>query len=154
MSRHLRPSPLTPSMTNETHRARTPSQNRSLNPSRSQRRKTRRSQAFQGSYRFNDEQSLLYVQVFKDNNTLGARAAHNHTIRSTNWTGELTRNGAGTDCRVSLTLPVEGLVVDEPQMRRRVGYNDEISDNQRAEIRGHMLADNQLNINAPPDDDL
>ena len=32
-------------------------------------------------------------------------------------------------------------------MRRRVGYDDDIADNQRAEIRGHMLADNQLNIN-------
>ncbi len=101
----------------------------------------------QGVYRFNDQQSLLYVQVFKDNSTLGARFAHNHAIRSTNWTGVLERIGAGTDCRVSLELPVEGLVVDEPQMRRRVGYDDDIADNQRAEIRGHMLADNQLNIN-------
>ena len=104
----------------------------------------------QGVYRFNDQQSLLYVQVFKDNSTLGARFAHNHAIRSTNWTGVLERVGAGTDCRVSLELPVEGLIVDEPQMRRRVGYDDDISDNQRAEIRGHMLADNQLNINAHP----
>ena len=104
----------------------------------------------QGVYRFDDQQSLLYVQVFKDNSTIGARFAHNHAIRSTNWTGVLERVGTGTDCRVSLELPVEGLVVDEPQMRRRVGYDDEISDNQRAEIRGHMLADNQLNINAHP----
>ena len=104
----------------------------------------------QGVYRFNDQQSLLYVQVFKDNSTLGARFAHNHAIRSTNWTGVLERIGAGTDCRVSLELPVEGLIVDEPQMRRRVGYDDEIADNQRAEIRGHMLAENQLNIDAHP----
>ena len=32
-------------------------------------------------------------------------------------------------------------------MRRRVGYNDEISDN-HCRRSGHMLADNQLNINA------
>jgi hypothetical protein len=104
----------------------------------------------QGNFSFSDQASLLYVQVFKDPNTLGARFAHNHAIRSTGWRGSLERIGNGTDCSVTLELPVSGLVVDEPAMRRRVGYDDEISDNQRQEIRGHMTAENQLNIDQYP----
>jgi hypothetical protein len=104
----------------------------------------------QGRFTFSDTASLLYVQVFKDENTLGARFAHNHAIRSTGWQGSLTRAGQGIDCTVNLELPVEGLVPDEPEMRRRVGYDDEISVDQRQEIRGHMVAENQLNLDTHP----
>ena len=65
----------------------------------------------QGSYRFNDEQSLLYVQVFKDNNTLGVRFKHNHAIRSTNWTAS-PRATAPEPTAGEPDALVEGLVVD------------------------------------------
>ena len=87
-SRHLRPSPLTPSMTSEIHRARTPSRNRSPNPSRSQRPKTRRSQAFKAATVSTTSRAYCTSKSSRTT-TRSGRFKHNHAIRSTNWTGEL-----------------------------------------------------------------
>ena len=40
-------------------------------------------------YFFDDAQSLLYVQVYKDPNALASGLAHNHVMRATNWTGDV-----------------------------------------------------------------
>ena len=99
-----------------------------------------------GEYDFDDADSLLYVQVFRDESAFASGFAHNHAIRASNWQGELSYpNGLAQDCELTVSLPVNELIVDEPQMRRRVGYDDELSQSQRNEIRGHMLAENQLN---------
>ena len=99
-----------------------------------------------GDYDFDDADSLLYVQVFKDESAFASGFAHNHAIRASNWEGQFSYpNGRAEDCALTVSLPVNELIVDEPQMRRRVGYDDELSQSQRNEIRGHMLAENQLN---------
>lgn len=104
-----------------------------------------------GNYDFDDADSLLYVQVFKDESAFAAGFAHNHAIRASNWEGQLSYPaGRAEDCELTVSLPVDDLIVDEPQMRRRVGYDDELSQSQRNEIRGHMLADNQLNAETFP----
>ncbi len=100
------------------------------------------------TYFFDDAQSLLYVQVFKDTSTLGSDFAHNHVMRATNWTGEAVFNPADISvCEMNFSLPVVDLAVDEDAMRDLVGYGDVINSSDRATIREHMLADNQLNAN-------
>mgnify|MGYP001057004743 CR=1 FL=1 len=97
-------------------------------------------------YFFDDAQSLLYVQVYKDPNALASNLAHNHVMRATNWTGNVIYNPESSDvCSMSFTLPVLDLAVDEDAMRDVVGYGDTISANDRATIREHMLDSNQLN---------
>lgn len=99
-----------------------------------------------GDYDFDDADSLLYVQVFKDESAFASGFAHNHAIRASNWEAQFSYpDGRAQDCQLTVSLPVNELIVDEPQMRRRVGYDDELSQSQRNEIRGHMLAENQLN---------
>ena len=97
-------------------------------------------------YTFSDAKSLLYVQVFKDPDTLLAAFAHNHVIRATNWTGELVYDPQSpSDCSLDFSLPVSGLIPDEDNMRDLVGYGDTISSSDRSTIQGHMLDTNQLN---------
>ena len=99
-------------------------------------------------YRFNDDVSLLYVQVFKNPNTLASDLAHNHVMRATNWEGYVTYNADDiSKCSMAFELPVWDLAVDEDAMRDYVGYGDSINSNDRTTIREHMLASNQLNAN-------
>ena len=98
------------------------------------------------TYNFSDAKSLLYVQVFKDPDTLLAAFAHNHVIRATNWTGELEYDPQSPkSCSLDFSLPVNGLIPDEDNMRELVGYGDTISNSDRSTIQGHMLDTNQLN---------
>ena len=98
------------------------------------------------TYYFDDAQSLLYVQVYKDPSALGSGLAHDHVMRATNWAGEVTYNvDYIEDCDMSFSLPVSDLAVDEDAMRELVGYGDTINSSDRSQIREHMLDDNQLN---------
>ncbi len=97
-------------------------------------------------YEFSDQQSLLYVQVFKDETAWGSGLAHNHVVRASNWSGRLFFDPNDlSSCEMEFSLSVDDLMVDEDTMRDVVGYNDTISSNDRSQIREHMLADNQLN---------
>ena len=104
------------------------------------------------NYIFGDEDSLLYVQVYKNLDAAASGLAHDHVMRSANWEGFATYNPEDiTKCSMGFTLPVEDLQVDEPAMREYVGYGDEISAEDRETIREHMLAEDQLNANAYSD---
>ena len=104
------------------------------------------------NYIFDDEDSLLYVQVYKNLDAAASGLAHDHVMRAASWEGFVTYNPEDiTKCSMEFTLPVQDLQVDEPAMREYVGYGDEISDEDRETIREHMLAEDQLNANAYSD---
>ena len=95
---------------------------------------------------FDDTESLLYIQVWKDESSLASGMAHNHVIRATNWTGSARYNKEDIDvCALEFSLDVDDLSVDEDAMREYVGYDDTISTNDRETIKGHMLSEGQLN---------
>ncbi len=103
------------------------------------------------NYSFDDNDSLLYVQVYKDPDTAAAGLAHDHVMRASNWNGDVSYNVADiSECSMQFSLPVIDLQVDEDVMREYVGYEDTISTSDRATIREHMLADNQLNADSFP----
>jgi len=103
------------------------------------------------NYSFDDADSLLYVQVYKDPDTAAAGLAHDHVMRASNWDGFVSYNVADIDaCAMQFSLPVIDLQVDEDVMREYVGYEDTISASDRATIREHMLAENQLNAAMNP----
>lgn len=100
-------------------------------------------------YDFDSETSLIYVQVFKDTSTIGSGFAHDHVMRADNFLGRVDYNEDDLSaCSIAFTLPVTELRVDEAGMRDLVGYGDEISQGDRTEIRGNMLASDQLNANS------
>ena len=102
-------------------------------------------------YTLDDTESLLYVQVFKDESAIGSGFSHNHVMRAANWDGAISYSASDLDsCYFDFIVPVAELQVDEDAMRNYVGYGDTISSGDRETIRGHMLADNQLDANNHP----
>tara|TARA_B100000575_G_scaffold91074_1_gene72375 strand:- start:924 stop:1739 length:816 start_codon:yes stop_codon:yes gene_type:complete len=98
------------------------------------------------TYDFDTENSLIYVQVFKDNDAWLSGMAHNHVIRADGYSGQVEYNLDDLSaCRVAFELSVNQLQVDEPGMRDFVGYTQPLADDDRATIRENMLDTNQLN---------
>lgn len=97
------------------------------------------------TYGFSGEDSTIYVQVFKDGDSLGAGLAHDHVMRAMDWEGTFTyRADDPANCTIDINVPVRSLRVDETAMRNFVGYGDSLSESDRAEIRENMLSQDQL----------
>ena len=89
--------------------------------------------------------SLLYVQVYRDTGALLSGAAHDHVIRAWNFKGSLAFDEQNPKaCRLSLSAEARNLRVDEPWMRKKVGYADTLSKKDRQSVRENMLAEDQL----------
>lgn len=87
----------------------------------------------------------LYIQVYKNPDTLGAAIAHDHVIRAAGWKGSVTWDEANlAACKVNITVPVNSLSVDEKDLRQRLGYETFPSDSERADIKAAMLGEDQL----------
>ena len=93
----------------------------------------------------------LYVQVFKDPDTLGAGLSHDHVMISKDFTGSATFDQSDPGpCSISITVPVSSLDVDPDYMRQAVGYDTMLTASQREDVKSNMLAENQLNAAAHP----
>ena len=93
----------------------------------------------------------LYIQVYKDENTLGASLAHNHVILAKEWTGTASYDSNQPEnCKVTITIPVVSLDVDPDSMRQALNYPTMMNKEQRAKIRTHMLSKDQLYIDVHP----
>lgn len=93
----------------------------------------------------------LYVQVFKDPNTLGAGLSHDHVMISKDFTGTAAFDLSDPSaCNISITVPVASLDVDPDYMRQAVGYDTMLTASQREDVRSNMLAEDQLNAAAHP----
>jgi hypothetical protein len=81
-----------------------------------------------------------------------ARFGHNHVVSVGELSGQVTRDadsGAGT---VELTIPVAGLVVDDPALRSLYGedFSSKPSDDDIAGTRKNMLGDKVLDAEKYP----
>lgn len=96
--------------------------------------------------------SLAYVQVFKDPDTIGADASHNHVIHTRDFTtAEVSWDPEDLNaCSLNFALNVSSLVVDADTMRAKVGYEKEIAEGQRETVKKNMLSEKQLNVDAHP----
>jgi polyisoprenoid-binding protein YceI len=103
------------------------------------------------TYALDPAKSSLYVQVYKDPNTIGQGLSHDHVVAATGWSGSVVWDRAHTEgCAVRVTVPVQGLVNDALGLRKRVGYDTTLTEDQRAEVKQHMLAPGQLDAGAFP----
>ena len=97
------------------------------------------------TYALDPAKSSIYVQVYKDPNTIGQGLSHDHVVAATGWSGSVVWDRARTEgCAVQVSVPVLGLVNDALGLRKRVGYDTTLTDDQRAEVKEHMLAPGQL----------
>jgi len=95
--------------------------------------------------------STLAILVYKDPDTIGAGASHDHIITAQGWTGFVTwSQGNNTGCKVSFDVPVSGLSPDQPAMRKKYGLSSVLSDGQRSDVKKNMLGKDQLHGSAHP----
>ena len=104
------------------------------------------------TYTLSSTASTLYVQVFKDPDTVGAGISHDHVVVAKGWSGTVTWHPTdASQCQIDIRVPVSKLVVDAPSMRTAVGYDGELSESQRRTVKKNMLASDQLNVSMFPD---
>ncbi len=88
----------------------------------------------------NLERSHLFVQLFS------ASLGHDHVVRATDWWGSIAFDPANlSGCSVSVTVQVEGLDPERDEMRDLTGQ-DRVSRSDREQIREHLRAREQLNL--------
>jgi len=104
------------------------------------------------TYALKPKGSSLYVQVFKDRTTAGADLSHDHVMLATGWTGSATWNADDlSQCSIEVTLRVDKLAVDPPNLRTALDIEGELSDGQRADVKKNMLAKDQLDAATYPE---
>ncbi len=107
-------------------------------------------QARAENYHLVERESFLYVEV-RPAKTLLSKAAHQHVVRATHWTGSVSYDpNTPEKCQIRIEIPVEHLVVDEPQMRKRLAYDKPIAESDRGRVRDSMLDEDQLAVSKFP----
>jgi len=93
--------------------------------------------------------SALLLRTYKEG--VGAALAHDHAIRATKTSGTVSFDPAApAGCAISVSVDVASLRVDEAADRSALGLTGEISEGDRATIREHMLAADQLAVAKHP----
>ena len=99
----------------------------------------------------NAAESLIYVLVYKDPDTVAAGLSHDHVVRAQGWSGSFKWDPAEPQtCNVSIKVPVDKLVADEDHMRKKTGLDSVVKDSDRAKIRKAMLGSDQLEASKYP----
>lgn len=89
--------------------------------------------------------STLFVLVKHDPNTALSGLAHDHTVAATGWSGQVTwTEGDPSACKVEITVPVSGLVIDPPGLRQRAGLEGETDEGDKTKISDNMWGSRQL----------
>jgi polyisoprenoid-binding protein YceI len=101
-------------------------------------------------YRVLPEESEVHVLVFRAG-ALG-RLGHNHVVTARDVTGRVLVAEAPAESTFELTIPVETLVVDDPEARAAAGsaFEGEVSDDDRAGTRRNMLGERLLDAARHP----
>lgn len=96
-------------------------------------------------YRLRPSNTFAAVIVRNDDSKLLSRLGHDHVVRADEFTSTVAIDTANPEeLRFSLDFPVDDMVVDATEDRRRVGLDGEVSTKDRRTTRKNMLADDQL----------
>ena len=99
---------------------------------------------------FLSNKGVLFVQVYKAP-TLAADLSHDHAIQAVGWSGKGTWDPEDySNCNISISVPVNNLQVDKPEIRKLAGIEGTISESMRKDVKKHMLSDIQLNADKYP----
>jgi polyisoprenoid-binding protein YceI len=101
-------------------------------------------------YAFLSNKGVLFVQVFKAD-TLASAASHDHAIQAIGWSGKANWDHEDySTCTVSISVPVNNLQVDNPNIRTLAKLEGTLSDSMRKDVKKHMLSDVQLDAEKYP----
>jgi hypothetical protein len=96
-------------------------------------------------YEIDAEQSEVYWRIYRAGPM--ARFGHSHVISAGEISGSITLAAELSDSSWELRIPVEGLIVDEPELRARYGEEFESvpGDEDKAGTKTNMLSEDVLN---------
>ncbi len=101
-------------------------------------------------YAIDPAESEVYWKIYRSGPL--ARLGHNHVISLVDFSGSVTVGSDLADAVWELSFPVDGLIVDDPELRARLGEDFESvpSDEDKAGTKVNMLTDRVLDgINFP-----
>jgi polyisoprenoid-binding protein YceI len=97
------------------------------------------------TFELNEHDGTIYAQIWKNRHTIAQAQSHDHVIVASKWQASVTYDPTGAaPCAIKVTLPVASLVVDPPELRKKVGYDTILSDKDRATVDAHMRDKDQL----------
>ena len=80
-----------------------------------------------------------------------ADLSHDHAIQAVGWSGKAQWDPEEySSCNISLSVPVNNLQVDNPEIRELAGIEGTISESMRKDVKKHMLSDIQLDAEKYP----
>jgi polyisoprenoid-binding protein YceI len=95
------------------------------------------------TYQVDQDQTKLDVLVRYDRNAL--IAGHDHVVQSSKTSGSLVWDVNDLSvCKINLSFPVDGLVVDPDETRTKYGFEGTTSDGDKRKIRDNMLGKKQI----------
>ena len=84
-------------------------------------------QAAPTEYALMANKGILYINVYKDPEALGASLAHDHAIQAVGWSGKAKWDSEDVSaCNISVTVPVNNLQVDRTETRKLAGLEGEV----------------------------
>lgn len=102
------------------------------------------------TYTVQPRQSELVVRTFKAG--IASAFAHDHVARATRFSGTVEYDPqAPGEAVVEITAEAASVVVDEPQLRRRYGLDEPVSEKDRAKIQQTMESPEQLDVERFPE---
>ena len=107
--------------------------------------------SFAADYSVNNDDTLLYIKVYKDPSTVAAGLSHDHAVRAASVSGAVSWDAADpTACSINITIPVSSLTPDEAWLRKAAGLEGELDDGARKDVKKNLLREDQLNASAHP----
>ena len=94
---------------------------------------------------FNDSNSDILIQVYKDSSTIAASMSHDHVLRARGWEGQVIwKPNEPHNCIFEFQVPVHFLEVDPDSLRKKVNLPGVISKKDKKEIYKNMISQTQL----------
>ena len=94
---------------------------------------------------FNDSNSDILIQVFKDSSAITASMSHDHVIRARGWEGQVIwKPNEPHNCIFEFQLPVHFFDVDPDSFRKKLNLPGIISKNDKKSIYENMMSKHRL----------
>jgi len=95
-------------------------------------------------------ESLVYARVYRGGEL--KKLGHNHVVAFREVRGDIYLADAPVDSLFDLEIPLAGVEVDPPALRRRQGeaFRTDISDGARSRTRANLLGESQLDAASHP----
>ncbi len=98
-----------------------------------------------GTYHVDPARSTLLLRTYRAGPA--GRLAHDHAVQATEFAGTIEFDPARPEASaVSVEARTDGLRVDDPAARRRLGLEGDLSPDQRRDVEGAMRAPDQLDV--------